>query len=316
VFCRIGDQTGRSSSPVEAALAASLLTDGKILSNVTFVTFGVQLWYTAAIVGRDNFLDPTDLSKLRTLSWIPAERLTHLACSVQLMRVRRPQTIFSQGEASSRIYVMLSGVAKLSIENCHERVLVGLVGPGEIFGVSSLLPNTSRPFRCNAFTDCRLAIAKPEAFIEAALGIQPADLGRMLDVTVGRWWGMLTQYANLVGCGLRERLANALWQIGTKFGVQESRGILLTLKLTHGDLADLVGASRQRITIQLKEFERERLLIRDGRRIIIVPDKLLGIGKAGSLLERSLNGNFLDVGEQICRGKRSESSLSGSRSAG
>jgi hypothetical protein len=43
---------------------------------------------------------------------------------------------------------------------------------------------------------------------------------------------------------------------------------------------------RQRVTLQLKEFEREHLLIRDGRRIIIVPDKLLAISKAATLLHR------------------------------
>ncbi len=170
---------------------------------------------------------------------------------------------------------MLSGAARLSILNRDERVLVGMVAPGEIFGVSSLLPGETRPFRCDAFSDCIVAVVAPDLFVDLALQIPLETLSRVLDVTVGRWWTMLVRYANFVGLGLRERLAGALLELGTKFGAQDSRGTLLTLKLTHDDLADLVGASRQRTTVQLKEFEREHALIRDGRRIIIVPEKLL-----------------------------------------
>jgi CRP-like cAMP-binding protein len=39
-------------------------------------------------------------------------------------------------------------------------------------------------------------------------------------------------------------------------------------------LAELVGASRQRTTEQLNDFEREGVITREGRRLIIVPEKL------------------------------------------
>jgi len=40
------------------------------------------------------------------------------------------------------------------------------------------------------------------------------------------------------------------------------------------DLAELVGASRQRTTEQLNDLERKGVIIREGRRLIIVPEKL------------------------------------------
>jgi CRP/FNR family transcriptional regulator len=88
---------------------------------------------------------------------------------------------------------------------------------------------------------------------------------------------MLLRYTNFLGLALRERLAGALLELGTKFGAEDARGKLLTLKLTHSDLAELVGASRQRITEQLSEFERTGVIIRDGRRLIIVTRELLAL---------------------------------------
>ena len=205
------------------------------------------------------------------------DQATRLATDAAAIKVSRDGPIFQQGEASSRVYILLTGVAKLSYVNRDQRVLVGLVGPGEVFGLSSLLPPTTRPFRCEAFTDCTVAVVKPEIFVQTVLGIPAEQLSLVLDVTVGRWWGMLVRYANFVGLGLRERLAGALLDLSGKFGVQDSRGTLLTVKLTHADLAELVGASRQRTTEQLNDFEREQVIVRDGRRLIIVPEKLYAL---------------------------------------
>ena len=214
------------------------------------------------------------LGRLKTLAWLSQDQLQGLAQSLTLERIKRRDTIFFEGESSNRIYVLLSGVAKLSFQNREERVLVGLVGPGEIFGVSSLLPHATRPFRCDAFSDCIVGIARPETFVGLVLGVPLERFSRMLEVTVGRWWITLQRYTNFVGLSVRERLAGALMELALKFGAEDSRGILLTLKVTHADLAELVGASRQRTTEQLNDFENERVIMRDGRRLIIVPDRL------------------------------------------
>ena len=232
-----------------------------------------RLCYEAPVV-REYSIDPKSLARLKSLSWMRDDQAQRLAGYGTGIKVPREDPIFREGEASSRVYLLLSGVAKLCYVNRDQRVLVGFVGPGEVFGVSSLLPQTTRPFRCEAYSDCTVAVFKPEIFVDTVIGVPLERLSIVLDATVGRWWGMLVRYANFVGLGLRARLAGALLELASKFGVRDSRGTLLTIKLTHADLAELVGASRQRTTEQLNDFERERVIIRDGRRLIIVPEKL------------------------------------------
>ncbi len=227
-----------------------------------------------AVVAADGNVDAKSLTRLKSLAWMPDEQAARLAAASAPLRVRREEAIFQEGQASSHVYILLSGVAKLCYVNRNQRVLVGFVGPGEVFGLSSLLPQTTRPFRCEAYSDCLVAVVKPETFVDTVLGVPLERLSIILDATVGRWWGMLVRYANFVGLGLRERLAGALLELAEKFGVRDSRGTLLTIKLTHADLAELVGASRQRTTEQLNDFEREGVITREGRRLIIVPEKL------------------------------------------
>jgi CRP-like cAMP-binding protein len=66
----------------------------------------------------------------------------------------------------------------------------------------------------------------------------------------------------------------ALLELAQKFGVQDDRGTILILQLTHEDLADLVGASRQKVTEHMKELERQQLILRDGRKLIVLPHRL------------------------------------------
>src|SRR5690242_3688658 len=123
------------------------------------------------------------------------------------MKISRRQPIFLEGQASDRVYVLLSGVAKLSLLNRNEKVLVGLVGPGEVFGVSSLLPNATRPFRCEAFTDCILGVGRPATFVGLMLGVPLDRFSNTLEVCVGRWWVMLQRYTSFLGLTVKEKLA-------------------------------------------------------------------------------------------------------------
>jgi len=54
---------------------------------------------------------------------------------------------------------------------------------------------------------------------------------------------------------LRERLSFTLLQLGSKFGVRESRGTVLRIAFSHNDLTGMVGASRPRVT---EDFGRVR----------------------------------------------------------
>jgi hypothetical protein len=50
--------------------------------------------------------------------------------------------------------------------------------------------------------------------------------------------------------------------------------VRLTVRASHKDLAELVGATRPRVTEYLASFERKHLMVRDGRQLIIRRDRL------------------------------------------
>ena len=75
----------------------------------------------------ESSVDAKSLMRLKSLSWMRDEQARQLAAASEPLRVRREGAIFSEGEASSHVYILLSGVAKLCYVNREQRVLVGFV---------------------------------------------------------------------------------------------------------------------------------------------------------------------------------------------
>jgi CRP-like cAMP-binding protein len=139
----------------------------------------------------------------------------------------------------------------------------------------------TRGFHCESFGDCWLATIPPEKFISVLLGISFTDFSALMGSTISRWEDLLYRYTRFQGLNLPQRLALALLELARKFGVQDARGTILILQLTHEDLANLVGASRQKVTEHLKDLERQEAILRDGRRLIVVPQRLQELLGAG-----------------------------------
>ena len=54
----------------------------------------------------------------------------------------------------------------------------------------------------------------------------------------------------------------------------DPRGISLALNISHEVLAGIVGASRQQVTEYLNNLDREKIISREGRRIIVNIERL------------------------------------------
>lgn len=61
-----------------------------------------------------------------------------------------------------------------------------------------------------------------------------------------------------------ERLAQYLLNLSALHGAPEGGAVVIKRKLTHDQIAALVGSTRQWVTIMLKRFQVERILAIDG----------------------------------------------------
>ena len=215
------------------------------------------------------------LRGLKNISWLTAHQLNRLADALVTSRVEKRGIIFDEKHSTESAYVLLSGVARITCRNRKgDRTLVIMVAPGMIPGVPPAISGISYNFRCEAVTDCQIGTATLATFIEIALGVASADFKRMAASYSGRWDLVQLRCSNFMGCTLEERVALILLELSENFGVLDEQGVRLTMPATHKDLAELVGASRPRVTEYLTSFECKHLIVRDGRQLIVRRDRV------------------------------------------
>jgi CRP/FNR family transcriptional regulator len=210
------------------------------------------------------------LRGLKNISWLTPRHLNRLADALTVTRVGKRGIIFEKRHSPEAAYVLLSGVARITCRNRRgDRTLVIMVAPGMIPGVPPAVSGIRYDFRCEAVTDCLIGTVSLATFIEIALGIASADFKRMAASYSGRWDLVQLRCSNFMCCTLEERVALILLELSESFGVHDRRGVRLTVPTRHKDLADLVGATRPRVTEYLSSFERKQLIVRDGRQLIV-----------------------------------------------
>jgi CRP-like cAMP-binding protein len=215
------------------------------------------------------------LRGLKNISWLTSRQLNRLADALMVSRVQKRVIIFGDKHLPESVYVLLSGVARITCRNRKgDRTLVIMVAPGMIPGVPPTVSGIRYNFRCEAVTDCQIGTVTLATFIEIALGIASADFKRIVASYSIRWDLVQLRCSNFMGCTLEERVALILLELSENFGMRDRQGVRLTVPATHKDIAELVGASRPRVTEYLASFERKHLIVRDGRHFIVRRDRL------------------------------------------
>ena len=73
----------------------------------------------------------------------------------------------------------------------------------------------------------------------------------------------------LVFRDVSSKLAELLVKLAAEYGVDDARGTLVALKITHQELANLIGSTRETVSLTLSQFKRKRLIATEGRKVII-----------------------------------------------
>ncbi len=215
------------------------------------------------------------LKGLKNISWLTTRQLNRLGDALVVTRVEKRGVIFDENCSPESAYVLLSGVARISCSDRKgDRTLVIMVAPGMIPNVPSAVAGIRYNFRCEAVTDCQIGTVPLATFIEIALGIASEDFKRMAASYSGRWDLVQLRCSNFMGCTLEERVALILLELSENFGIRDRQGVRLTISARHQDVAELVGASRPRVTEYLAGFERKHLIVREGRQLIVRRDRL------------------------------------------
>jgi hypothetical protein len=133
-----------------------------------------------------------------------------------------------------------------------------------------------------ALDDCRVGRLPIERYVAITLGVDYSAYARVSEPAENRIGRILARYPSFIGFALLQRVAVALIELAVEFGVQNHRGVVLGLVPTHKQLADLVGASRPKVSEIMNDLRRRKVLSRDGRRLTVAIKRLEAIVADGA----------------------------------
>jgi CRP-like cAMP-binding protein len=206
------------------------------------------------------------LMKCHSLAWIGGGKIQELALSSKLLEVSRGRVIYSTEDRRSHLYIVLSGC--VTVRYGESQAIEAVLGASDFFGLASLFGASRYKSFAVATLNSKVAKLPAATFLETVLGIPAEKFIRTLSMTAGRYIRLVENYP-IAAKSLKTRIAFALMNLAEKFGVPEARGTLLNLPLTHKFIADLIGASRPRVSMVMRELERSGSLIRVNQRFIL-----------------------------------------------
>lgn len=215
-------------------------------------------------------MDDQVVRKAPLFAALDDEQAAALLSSMTRVELPRGETLFTEGEAGDRLYVITSGKIKLGRSSVDGREnLLAVLGPGEMFGELSLFDPGPRTATGTAVSDVTL-VALGHEDLRAWLSTRPDVAQHLLRALAKRLRRTNEALADLVFSDVPGRVAKALLDLSERFGRQTDSGVLVAHELTQEELAQLVGASRETVNKALADFAGRGWLRLEARAVVLL----------------------------------------------
>jgi CRP-like cAMP-binding protein len=196
--------------------------------------------------------------------------LERLAAGMRSRRFRRGEVIFHIGDPGDALFVIVEGEVKISLPSeTGEEAILATLRSGDVFGELALLDGAPRSASASALIATETVVLPRDKFrelIATEAGVRDALLASI----AGELRRLTTHVEELHFLDITGRLAARLVRLSQEGGTPlADGGIRLRTNLTQGDLAAMVGCTRQSVNKLLGQFTDDHLIRLDREGIVI-----------------------------------------------
>ncbi|QDT33259.1 Crp/Fnr family transcriptional regulator [Thalassoglobus polymorphus] len=177
--------------------------------------------------------------------------------------------IYMPADHGESVYLLTSGRIKLyHITPDGKQTLLAFIEPGEIFGELAVFDAGGREEFAEAMLKSTL-IKIPKELIQRYME-QHSEVALGVTKLMGfRRQRIERRLKSLLFRSNRERLVHLLVELADQYGTRISEGVRLEIKLSHQELASIIGSTRETVTVVLGELQSEGSIIIQRRQIIL-----------------------------------------------
>ena len=177
--------------------------------------------------------------------------------------------VFSEKDTTSSIYIVLDGEVKLSMNsNDGRRLILRIARKGEILGMASVLSGKASEISAETLYPAKLAPICRRDFTNFLL--RHPEVYQTVTEELGRNYTMACEQLRTVGLSnsAPEKLARLLLEWSQE-GKTTEAGTHFRFPLTHGEIGEFIGASRETVTRTLSIFRSRHLVAFNGSTLTI-----------------------------------------------
>jgi len=189
----------------------------------------------------------------------------------------RGELIFKAGSSGDSVYFLESGRVKIyHLSPAGREILLWFCFAGEIFGLAEVCHGGGREVYAEACEASQLLSVRQDDF-KTFLEGRPAAALLVNDVLAGRLRNLGNLIKSLVVSDVDERVAQLLVRLAATYGRRMPNGdVALDIRLTHQEMANMIGSTRQSVTSALGALKRSGALDVQNRHILILDAAILG----------------------------------------
>jgi CRP/FNR family transcriptional regulator, cyclic AMP receptor protein len=189
-------------------------------------------------------------------------------------RIAKNYNVYTVGEEIETVYFIDSGEVKLvMVSSAGKECMLAIHTVGDVFGELCLSGLAGRTETATAMEDTVLKQIPCGKFLERlAMDSLLEGFIKYLAVRVADQQEVI---ANLVTVDSEQRLGQTLLQIARKHGKKDPRSIRIELKITHEELASMVGTTRPRVSVFMQRFRNLNLIETSAEHHLIIKEHKL-----------------------------------------
>ena len=183
----------------------------------------------------------------------------------------RSSPIYLPSDHANGVLLLAQGRVKIgSFTEDGKQAILAFIEPGELFGELALMGSQEREEYAEAVEKSTIVLIPNEIMQQLVMQNPEISLGitRLMGLRRRR---IERRLKYLLFRSNRERMIHLLMELAEQYGRETAAGLELKIKLSHQDLANIIGSTRETVTVVLGELQTEGYL-ELGRRKITLKD--------------------------------------------
>ncbi|HYC47427.1 MAG TPA: Crp/Fnr family transcriptional regulator [Burkholderiales bacterium] len=198
-----------------------------------------------------------------------------LVALAALQRYAKGSFVFRAGSPGNNVYFLVDGKVKIKqLSPAGREVILWFCLPGEIFGLAEVARGGGRVVSAQA-CEASDVLAVPQERFRSYLAAHPRVAQLSMQVLAHRLRVLGEMFVNLVADDVNTRLAKLILRLCSRYGTRVEGELRLNLPLTHQEIADMIGTTRQTVTTALSALKRKGVLTMEAHRVRIDSEERL-----------------------------------------